>query len=254
MKKLIFQLLCNRFIGSIITFLFQNRIPSIKEKLTAYYVPLDYTNEIIRSMIFFGFYESAERRMINKYLPININVVELGSSLGIISSQIINKLNGNCSVIFLEANSYLISNIKKNIQRIQTFNNYKIENKAISYSNDTVVVLNISNNNTEVRLHSVPLNSISTITVPTCRLSDLYITKQNYTLVCDIEGAEIEILIYDSESLNHCSNMIIELHSSTFQKNEYQIDDLVQMIKSKGFSLVARDGNVFFFSKTMSID
>jgi FkbM family methyltransferase len=248
-KSLIFKILCNPITGKIITFVFKSKIPNTRDKFKRYYTSLDYSNDTIRSMIFFGFYESAEFRLINNFLPEDSNVIELGSSLGIISSKIINKLNPSQRALFIEANPNLIHTIEKNLSKYSKIKNYQIINKAISYTSSSTITLNLSLNNTEVRIGTNSTETASTISVEACKLSSLELTKEKYTLVCDIEGSEIEILENDELGLVNCSNMIIELHETNMNEKRYSILDLVEKIKNLGFIQQHVDGNVFYFSK-----
>lgn len=249
MKKVIFKILCNNISGRIISLLFNYNIPNIRGELRRYRTPKNYSSDIVRAMIFFGFYESAETRLIRKHLPCHTNIIELGSSLGVLSSRIIEKLSMSCDAIFVEANSYLLPTLERNLANYCTIANFVVINKMISYSPDSTGTLNISLNNTETRLGSKIDKAIANITVPTCRLGDLSLINDDYTLVCDIEGAEIDILLNDQKSLVNCSNLFIELHQTSLNRVDYSIDDMVVIIEKIGFSLRARDGNVFYFTK-----
>jgi len=47
----------------------------------------------VKASLFWGLYESAEIRFVNAYLPRSIDVVELGSSIGVVSCSVY--VNGN---------------------------------------------------------------------------------------------------------------------------------------------------------------
>ena len=75
MKKNIFRILCNPITGKIISLLFNYNIPNCKYGFKRYKTPPNYCSDTVMAMIFFGFYEGAEMRMIRKHLPKNIPVI-----------------------------------------------------------------------------------------------------------------------------------------------------------------------------------
>ena len=69
------------------------------------------------SLIFWGFYESAELRLIRKHLPATLDVVELGGSLGVVAAHIGQRLEPGRQLISVEANPALIEALRTNITR-----------------------------------------------------------------------------------------------------------------------------------------
>jgi hypothetical protein len=57
--------------------------------------------------ILFGFYESAERRFVRCFLPHDVDVVELGGSLGIVTQTIRRRVGKERRVVTVEADSEL---------------------------------------------------------------------------------------------------------------------------------------------------
>ncbi len=86
--------------------------------------------------------------------------------------------------------------------------------------------------------------------VPATSLSAIVERQQlgKFTLVCDIEGAEIELLRHDSTALDNCQDLFIELHE-TSDDRKYAVSDLVELIEKAGFQRLDSHGNAFFFSK-----
>src|SRR6185437_3344965 len=105
LKKIISNLLCNGAVGKLIYKLSAGKIPSLRYLPYRFVVPRQYSMPAIHASIFWGFYESAEIRLINKFLNPDLPVIELGGSLGIISSFILNKLNSNTSLTVVEPNA-----------------------------------------------------------------------------------------------------------------------------------------------------
>ena len=95
--------MCNYLTGWVISRLFSNRIPNLRyplDKIRYSTANSNITNKI-KAMIFFGFYEASETRLIRKYMPNHLPVIEIGASLGIISNLILSKIDmdGICTRI-----------------------------------------------------------------------------------------------------------------------------------------------------------
>ncbi len=248
-KKLFFKILCNAFTGKIISLIYQYKIPNIRYNNKRFSTPKTYCSDVVRAMIFFGFYESAELRLIAKYLNKQLPVVELGSSLGIVSSFVNMIIKKETPFIGIEANPYLISYIKENIQTHAPEKlNYQIIQAAVGYGNSNEVSMAISKNNTANSINTITNTGANIVQVKRRTLSD--IVEQESTLICDIEGSEIEILQNDKQALLLCKCLFIELHKTVYENIIYEVEALKTLIeKDHGFKLIERDGNVFYFEK-----
>src|ERR1700730_12780210 len=82
-KRVIARIICHPLIGRIISLVFRDRIPSrgslihTKDKAV---VPS------VKAALFWGLYESAEVRFVKEFLRSDLDVIELGSSLGVVTS------------------------------------------------------------------------------------------------------------------------------------------------------------------------
>ena len=250
MKKIVFRTLCNPFVGKIISIIFNYNIPNCKYGFKRYKTPKNYCSDTVRSMIFFGFYEGAEMRLIKQYLPANIPVVELGSSLGIVSSTAINCLDVNTPYTCVEANPFLKDYIDYNIKKFNPLKkNYNIINCAIAYNSNGFIDMHISKNNTESSIVQKG-NSLKSNITSVKAITLVEIINEPFTLICDIEGAEIDVLTNDAKALDNCKHLFIELHKTSYLSKTFDINDLQNIIINQlGFLLVDRDGNVFYFKK-----
>ena len=161
-------------------------------------------NDYIKACLFWGLYEKQEAIYIEKYLPTNLPVVELGASIGVISSITSKKVFPN-KVYCIEANPKLIQIIKDNL-KTNGIENAEVINKAIGYGD---LYFSASDDNT-VGVVSKESNSGSML-VEGILLSDIIKEKQlaQFCLVCDIEGSESEFIFKDPSALDHCQFMII---------------------------------------------
>jgi FkbM family methyltransferase len=246
-KYYISIIICSNIIGNIIAYLFDNMIPFKNNKDLVFDCNSSQIKGSTKAQIFFGIYESAEYRFCKKYIDINSNVIELGSSIGLIST-IISKYKKPKKIITVEANPDLINVIESNFNRNNVIN-YTIINKAISSSNKNKFWFCYGNDNTT---GYISLNStLDSIPVDSTTLLDIlkFYTFKTYTLVCDIEGAEVNILFNDTSAFSNCNLMIIELHEVNYNDKIYHIDELLKQITKIGFKQIDRYGNSFVFSK-----
>lgn len=245
LKKKITDLLCNTSVGRIIYKLSNGKIPSLRNLPYKFFVPLAHSNHTIHASIFWGFYESAEIRLINKFLNQNLPVIELGGSLGIVSCFILHKLNSNTSLTIVEANGFLIPTIGKNIQMHNTKNvPTTIIHKAIAYSN-SFIYMDITDDNTT---STISENRQAGTMVEGIQLNNI-ITGKPYSLVCDIEGGEVALLLEDKAALKGCFQLFMELHETTYKGIYYSREDLLNILMMDGFTLRSRDGNVVFMDR-----
>lgn len=246
-KQLVGALICHPLVGRIIGFIFRDRIPSRG-------LSIDTSDNIapwVKAYIFLGMYESAEVAFVARYVQPGLDVVELGSSIGVVSCHIAKQMKGNGRLVCLEANPRLVSKIRQNFD-INGFLNSSIRiiSSAISYDNNlssmTSFFVGESNldssktgNGTRIHVNRATLSSI---------LADHNIGK--YSLVMDIEGAEVEILQHDLCALENCEQIIAELHETQTNNQNVSIETIVRkIVNDAGFILRARRGPVCVFQK-----
>jgi FkbM family methyltransferase len=233
-------------LGWVIGVLWRNRIPCRGVRVNT---SVGVTNHI-KAELFWGIYESSEIRFVQHYLNPHIDVVELGASLGVVSSHIARRNRGSRFVV-VEANPALSEVIASNLATNAPAREVNIVNAAIDYApgsgHMTRFALGISNLDSRI----IQGNSAVHTMVPSLTLSDLlakYGIKE-YVLVCDIEGAEAGILEYDSESLAGCQQIIAELHDTSKEGYQMRVSDLVERLVDLGYSLRARKGPVCVFER-----
>lgn len=190
-----------------------------------------------------GMYESAEYRFIKAFLRPDLPVIELGSSIGAISSAIAGQLVPGQRLICVEANPVLIPALRRNMDQNAAHLAVEVIHAAVSYDGSSVE-FNISHDNLA---SAVSADSASqTTTVPSVTLGTLVAKAAGvpFQLVADIEGAELALLTHDAESLRLCRLLIIELHHTVGSGRAYAPSDLKHLLKQCGFTVVAHYGNV----------
>ena len=250
-KELSHRLLCNDLSGSVIRAFCKNKIPDIRWQKFQFDITDAGMSNSMAASIFWGFYEAAEIRFVQKYIKGDLDVIELGASCGVVSSHILSKLSPKNRLISVEANKALQSTWLTNTDRHNVRKSFKTLLNCAIYYDDDHVSFNISNNTTESSIAKGSIQSSSVMIVPARKLSSVVedFKIKNYALVCDIEGAEVGILLNDAEVFSNCRLLLIELHSTEYRNTLYEVELIKDLIIAKGFNLTDRHGNVFLFTK-----
>ena len=208
LKRIASRVLCNQFTGGLIRTYYRNRLTFDGVSVL---VPSRGVSNASCAAIFWGMYESAERRFIKRYLHSDLPTVELGSSLGGVSSHIAKSLAHGQTLVCVEANPFLIDTLKSNLAQNASHLKTTVINAAIHYDGPRCH-FDVQDDHL---VSSVNKNGSSSTEIDSLQLRDIDLVNAGaYQLVCDIEGAESQILTYDSEALANCRRIIIELHDS----------------------------------------
>ncbi|QSW98227.1 FkbM family methyltransferase [Haloterrigena alkaliphila] len=185
-------------------------------------------NEIGR--IHFGWHEQSERLAIQKYLPTDIPVIELGAGIGYISSYIDETLQEE-EHLAVEANENLWSALE--LTRELNSASYKIIKKAYHPNSSSVSL----SNSTDYSEQSVLERSGGIRTVSLKDLVNKY-DLDKFALVADIEGAERLIIEEEIELLRkHCPWIIVEWHGTISE----------DVLLKSGFEKVSEIDEVYIF-------
>jgi FkbM family methyltransferase len=248
LKRFAGALIRQPLVGRAIGYAFRDRIPSRGLKINT----SGKIDPWVKAYILLGMYESAEVSFINKYLDGNLDAVELGSSIGVVSCHISRKMKGPGRLICVEANPFLKERIVQNLQT-KGFgsSNIKVISSAISYEEAGArsIPFHLGRSNLDSSVGGVG----TPVLVPKTTLSAILADHgvKNYTLVMDIEGSEIEILKRDLRALSTCRQIIAELHATSFEGKTFSVESLIDIIvKDAGFALRARRGPVCVFQKS----
>jgi FkbM family methyltransferase len=192
-----------------------------------------------KAMLFWKMYESAELRFVKKYMDSSYDVVELGGSIGAISIQIGRKIKGR-KLISVEANPSLLKIQRENLAAngIANFEQinaaYGSEKQSVWFAlgeENTLGKIGEEGKGNGFLVETISLSAI----VKAYGLSD-------YALVCDIEGAEIDLLLHEQEALRMCKLMVIETHETVDQNRRYSAEEMKTMLLQMGFELIDQQG------------
>lgn len=228
-------------IGIAIGKLFDERIPSRGLRIESRELAPE-----VKSQLLFGTYESAEIRAVRRHLRSDLDVIELGASIGVLSCHIRRKLATDRHLYCVEADPELVNSIERNLQANGLNWRITILNRAISKISGAQ---NFIRGDTNLSGHATQLSPNGTTTVEGVTLRDLIAQFGigEYALVCDIEGFEAELVAGEFEALRKCRQIIIELHQCEDRNSERLIG---QLRTSHGFSLQAQYGNVYVLERS----
>lgn len=236
-KKLFVKILTSPLFGKLIEIVTNDRI-SFRDVLI--HTGHSEISTYIKACLFWGIYEKQEAIFVQRYLPANLPVIELGASIGVISAITARKIFPQ-TLYAVEANPALISTIEDNL-KLNKAVNFEILNLAVGSSTQLFFTPGADNTVGSIS------DSRSSNSVPVeCLSLSAIIAKLNlarFNLVCDIEGSEFDFLFLDASSLENCEWMIIELHEKMVSGRLVSVRDLIDQMKNLGFSIVDGYGPV----------
>ena len=245
-NRLVGAAICHPLVGNMISRFHAGRIP-------ARGLIIDTRNRCVSprtvAALRWGIYEKAEANYVREYLRPELDVVELGASLGVITLEILRKQSPPHKLVAVEANPHLIETLKRNIQNNCQRDDVAVVNAAVDYRGQAQVPFSIRPDNL---ISNVDGSLAEQTLVRSITLRDIVQTYgiNNYSLVADIEGAEAGLIMNESETLRSCRQVIIELHETTYEGTTFTIDALAQKLETlHGFSRLASHGSVYVFEK-----
>jgi FkbM family methyltransferase len=244
-KVAVARLLCAPAIGRLVAWWYSDQLPSGRCVIhTAERV----IRAEVKAAIFWRFYESAEIRFVERHLPTDVDVVELGASIGVVSAHIARRLERGRSLVCVEANPQLLDALQTNATSNSRGARVSVSHGAISYDAATEVSFAIGERNIDSRLAGGPAGGVS---VPVLTLSGVLRAHQlgEYALVTDIEGAEAFVFRDDAKALGRCRIIVAELHDMDVDGTRVRPDDFVRQLEQLGFDLIERHGPVIAMTR-----
>lgn len=184
-------------------------------------------------------YEEPERDALKQFLDPAIPIVELGACVGVVSCLSNRRLSTPQDHVVVEANPALLPLLEQN--REQNGCSFAVVHAALAYDVDTVT-FNVSDN---VLASSLQGEEERTVNVPTVTLARLLNDHgfERATLVCDIEGAELQLVEHELPTL---AQRIVAIMLETHERlvGEEPTRQMLARLKSAGFELVHKDGDV----------
>ena len=191
-------------------------------------------------------YEEPERVALKKFLDPNLPVIELGACIGVVSCLTNRLLRQPKNHVVVEANPELLPLLRQNRQRNDC--RFEIVHAAVSYGAETIT-FNINHNILASSLEGEGQQEMVVSTVTLERLLNDH-GFERATLICDIEGAELQLFENEIETIGKRISMIImELHERMV--GEDPTSRMLASLKNAGFELVSRDRDVVVLRSTI---
>jgi FkbM family methyltransferase len=184
-------------------------------------------------------YEAPERRAVARYVRRHLPVVELGGSMGVVACITNKLLKDRTAHLVVEANPLAIRHLELNrkLNRCQ----FEIVNRAIAYGADSVTFRPSSN----MCGNSITVDGdLSAVTVQTAQLRDLVHDRgfSRFTLVCDIEGLEYDLVCHERDVLKNADTIIMETHARFIGEDKLRL--MMTKLEGLGFRVVEETGFV----------
>ena len=206
----------------------------------------DLPNTVLKLALVDGTYEQPEREAIQRYLSPELPVVEMGGCIGVVSC-ITNKLLKNPTAhVVLEANPFAVPYLQSN--RDANGCSFKILNRAVAYDSDSITfapLLNYMGSSLHQEGDQRP------VTVKSVQLASIIREEQfqEFSLICDIEGQEFDLVMHESEVLRGARLIIMEIHPHMI--GEEKVQALMSKLESLGFEKIDQSSLVVVLSNTL---
>jgi len=186
-----------------------------------------------KAKFLFDRYERPERLAAKRFLNPSLPVIEFGGNIGVVSCVINKKLNNPEKHIVVEANPELIPYLERNREN----NNcqFQVINYAVAHGVNEIsfnLADDILGSNAQVKtgrcvtVQAITLKSILEQTnFPIC------------TLVCDIEGNEIDLIKHEAGIIKErVSTMLMEVHPNF--TGQPSVDNMLDSLQDLGFEIL----------------
>lgn len=176
-------------------------------------------------------YEEPEARFVKSALPAGTHVVELGGSIGVVSTLVRKQIGPGARHIIVEANPALAVIGNKNASAGANPGCTETIHAAIDYSGADEVMFDFGHNAHTGRVGE------SGIRVPTTTLAKVAadLPKGPAALVCDIEGAEFDLVAADADAIGRFDVIILETHPHAYPDGMDSLKSMLAQLSDLGF-------------------
>ena len=196
----------------------------------------------IKGEIMVGWYEYQERQLIQKYLPNDEPIIELGASIGTVACIVNRRLTSRDRHVVVEANPDLMPILKKNrdMNRCQ----FKVIEAAIGYGSTYITFFSNEGSLTG----SIYQGGGKFIEIPAITLQSIAanVGFNHFNLICDIEGSEIGLIDHELTFISeHVGLILMETHYLT-PYGEDGMRSVIENLQKSGFEVIDRIHNNYF--------
>lgn len=204
-----------------------------------------------------GLYERDEREMIGDIFAPDHTIIDIGANIGVVATAAFeNKLLDNGRMFCLEPNPESLPALRVNMDRARARFPHRdvwVIERALAPGPSVMA---------EFRARASLCSGLSStlrpnrkdrvIQVPTISLTDLMArcAPAGASLICDIEGGEIDMIRSEKPAFDNIRQIAIELHEPHLTgRDDATPDSMAGEIEQMGFRCRARAGNTFYFSR-----
>ncbi len=207
--------------------------------------PLGVGNTLLRNK-----YEMEEARFVLQHLDPARPVVELGGSISVVSRLIQSRLNAGVKHLVVEANPALLAICSENADRGPE-GQADVINAELGYGAARLSFA-VGDNIHANRLTAVGDTGKRVIEVPSITLGKLLARlgdTPNYSLVCDIEGGELDLIKTEGDLVGKAALVIMELHPKVYPNGPVDAEMIKERMGAAGFHLVEQINDVCLWQR-----
>jgi FkbM family methyltransferase len=189
-------------------------------------------------------YERLERRAVLQHLNPDLPVIELGGCIGVVACITNRKLRDPQLHIVVEANPNAVPLLDRN--RVQNRCEFEILNTAIAYGQSSVTFSPAADYCFNSLVHE---RGQAAVTVPATHLAGIVNRRgfESFTLICDIEGYEYELVLNELDVLRKADTIILETHARLI--GEEKTAQLLRKLAETGLHVIDQDSYVVVMSR-----
>ncbi|MEM7471497.1 MAG: FkbM family methyltransferase [Pseudomonadota bacterium] len=189
-------------------------------------------------------YEAEEREYVETYLPQGCDVLELGGSVGVLASFTRSKMQSDTKQIVVEAIPELAEICARNLSTHDTASKSKVIQAAVSYQDAKTISFTVGDNPHVGRIGGA---GSRTVEVPVVTLEQICETNdlKDFVLICDIEGAELDLFGASAIWRRNCRLIILETHPDDYANGADDQKALIATIAEAGFHVLAESRGVY---------
>lgn len=191
----------------------------------------------VEAALAFRLYEEAEVRFIREHCRAVRCAVDLGASIGVTGAHLLDVMASTGRLKLVEANPALIPLLEDRFKGSCA----EVIHAAIAYGSQ-VASLHVGQRTMGSRLAH---DGESAVQVPARTLSSIVEDfDYPFTLVADIEGAEVGFLWDDAAALDRCDTIIVEVDYGQREGRRIGVREQLHRYGDLGFRIVATNGDV----------
>lgn len=217
--------------------------------------PRDVVSAEVCAELAFRTYENAELTLVQSLLIPDLDTIELGGALGVTGSTILRKLTPPARLITAEFRPELLPILQRNLSLNSCENTFSILPKAIAYPPGTdhcthadFVIPAGPFGSWKGYKHALGFRTIHAQTTTLREICEEF-SLGSFQLICDIEGAELEVIEQDHAVLEKCRLLIIELHDANRPARSVNAAQLRDLLLDQGFHIMADHGDVLALTR-----